>query len=245
MSGKSGGGGGSAVAVVVLAALALGGGHHGHAGHITGSGSGNVAIGRQMAARRGWTGGQWYCLDALWNRESGWRATVWNYQGSGAYGIPQALPASKMAAAGSDYMTNPATQIRWGLGYIAGRYGTPCGAWSHEQSAGWYEEAPMLTELTVIATAATAVVAGTGVYMLRHRTVVQWSDEATARAGWQPAARPSRKRLTDVQVNAMVARARADIAGILSDALDDEAGLQEIGAAGAVIPAGEVTGDAA
>jgi hypothetical protein len=66
---------------------------------------------------------------------------VWNTAGSGAYGIPQALPASKMAAAGSDYMTDPATQIRWGLGYIAGTpYGThtPCGAWAHETADGWY-----------------------------------------------------------------------------------------------------------
>jgi hypothetical protein len=99
--------------------------------------SANVALGRQMAAAHGWTGTQWACLDELWTRESGWRM-VWNTAGSGAYGIPQALPASKMAAAGADYMTDPATQIRWGLGYINGRYGDPCTAWSHETSAGWY-----------------------------------------------------------------------------------------------------------
>ena len=98
----------------------------------------NVALGKKMAAAAGWAGAQWSCLDALWTRESGWQARVWNYGGSGAYGIPQSLPASKMAAAGADYMADPATQIRWGLSYIAGRYGTPCGAWAHETSAGWY-----------------------------------------------------------------------------------------------------------
>jgi hypothetical protein len=99
----------------------------------------NVVLGQRMAAAYGWgSGSQWSCLDALWTRESGWRAEVWNYAGSGAYGIPQALPAAKMAAAGADYMTDPATQIRWGLSYIRFAYGTPCGAWAHETSAGWY-----------------------------------------------------------------------------------------------------------
>ncbi len=96
-----------------------------------------VTAGLDMAAARGWTGAQAHCLNLLWTRESGWRI-VWNMQGSGAYGIPQALPASKMASAGADYMTNPATEIRWGLGYIAGRYGDPCGAWNHETDKGWY-----------------------------------------------------------------------------------------------------------
>jgi hypothetical protein len=81
-------------------------------------------------------GSQYTCLVSLWNQESTWR---WNAENaSGAYGIPQALPGSKMASAGSDWRTNPATQIRWGLGYIKQIYGTPCGAWSHEESAGWY-----------------------------------------------------------------------------------------------------------
>lgn len=99
----------------------------------------NQAIGQQLAAADGWTGPQWGCLDQLWQHESGWRM-VWNYQGSGAYGIPQALPASKMASAGADWMTNPATQIKWGLGYIRGVYGTPCGAWAAWQSRNphWY-----------------------------------------------------------------------------------------------------------
>jgi len=106
---------------------------------ISASSSSNVALGQQLAGGYGWgTGPQWACLDELWTRESGWQAQVWNYAGSGAYGIPQALPAAKMAAAGPDWMTDPATQIRWGLGYIAATYGTPCGAWAHETADGWY-----------------------------------------------------------------------------------------------------------
>jgi hypothetical protein len=81
-------------------------------------------------------GSQYSCLVSLWNRESGWRYNAEN--ASGAYGIPQSLPGSKMASAGSDWRTNPATQIKWGLTYISQIYGTPCGAWSHEESAGWY-----------------------------------------------------------------------------------------------------------
>jgi uncharacterized protein YabE (DUF348 family) len=80
---------------------------------------------------------QFKCLVALWDRESGWRTTAANSY-SGAYGIPQALPGSKMASAGDDWRTNPATQIRWGLGYIKGRYGTPCDAWSAFKAKGWY-----------------------------------------------------------------------------------------------------------
>ena len=100
--------------------------------------SGNVATGQRLAADYGWaTGAEWTCLDELWTRESGWQM-VWNTEGSGAYGIPQALPASKMASAGADYMTDPATQIRWGLGYIRATYGTPCGAWAHEEADSWY-----------------------------------------------------------------------------------------------------------
>ncbi|MCT9820680.1 lytic transglycosylase domain-containing protein [Microbacterium sp. W1N] len=96
------------------------------------------AIGAELAASQyGWGSDQFSCLDRLWQKESGWNPAAHN-KGSGAYGIPQALPGSKMATAGSDWETNPATQITWGLGYIAGRYGTPCGAWSHSQSTGWY-----------------------------------------------------------------------------------------------------------
>ena len=77
------------------------------------------------------------CLIRLWNQESGWRTDAYNTS-SGAYGIPQALPASKLASAGSDWMTNYRTQINWGLGYISGRYGSPCGAWTHEIGYNWY-----------------------------------------------------------------------------------------------------------
>ncbi len=95
------------------------------------------ATARALMAERGWGDDQFVCLDKLWTKESGWRVNAQN-SSSGAYGIPQALPGSKMATAGDDWRTNPATQIRWGLGYIAGRYGTPCGAWAHSIDRGWY-----------------------------------------------------------------------------------------------------------
>ncbi len=95
------------------------------------------AIAYDMVLARGWGDDQFACLVALWNKESGWRVNAYN-AGSGAYGIPQALPGSKMASAGADWETNPATQITWGLGYISGRYGSPCGAWDHSQRTGWY-----------------------------------------------------------------------------------------------------------
>ena len=76
------------------------------------------------------------CLKDMWDRESGWRYDAEN--ASGAYGIPQALPGSKMASAGPNWATDPATQIKWGLGYIKGRYGTPCGAWGFWEAHGWY-----------------------------------------------------------------------------------------------------------
>jgi len=80
---------------------------------------------------------EYSCLVALWNRESHWNVFAQN-SSSGAYGIPQALPGDKMASAGADWATNPATQITWGLGYIQSRYGTPCGAWAHSEDVGWY-----------------------------------------------------------------------------------------------------------
>jgi hypothetical protein len=95
------------------------------------------AIAYEMVLARGWNDDQFACLVALWNRESGWRVNAYNAS-SGAYGIPQALPGTKMATAGADWETNPATQISWGLGYIGGRYGSPCGAWEHSESVGWY-----------------------------------------------------------------------------------------------------------
>lgn len=97
----------------------------------------SVSIGRSLAANRGWTGGEWQCLYSLWQKESGWNHLAAN-PSSGAYGIPQSLPGSKMAARGSDWRTNPATQIEWGLDYIGGRYGTPCGAWQHSVANNWY-----------------------------------------------------------------------------------------------------------
>jgi uncharacterized protein YabE (DUF348 family) len=95
------------------------------------------ALGQAMAAERGWGADEFSCLDQLWEKESGWR---WNADNpsSEAYGIAQANPGSKMAEVGSDWLTNPATQIEWGLGYISGRYGTPCAAWAHSVEIGWY-----------------------------------------------------------------------------------------------------------
>ncbi len=87
-------------------------------------------IARALAAERGWSGEQWSCLSNLWQRESRFQTTIRNSR-SGAYGIPQALPASKMANAGADWRVNPVTQVQWGLGYIAERYGSPCNAWSY------------------------------------------------------------------------------------------------------------------
>jgi hypothetical protein len=80
---------------------------------------------------------QFNCLESLWNRESGWNHLAVN-RSSGAYGIPQAYPAEKLAAAGEDWRTNPETQIRWGLSYIDGRYGSPCNAWDAFKNKGWY-----------------------------------------------------------------------------------------------------------
>ncbi len=85
----------------------------------------------------GWSSSQMSCLVPLWMGESGWRVSAENAS-SGAFGIPQALPGSKMASAGADWQTNPATQITWGLGYIQERYGSPCGAWGFKQGHGWY-----------------------------------------------------------------------------------------------------------
>ncbi|BEL11368.1 hypothetical protein Q0Z83_095590 [Actinoplanes sichuanensis] len=99
--------------------------------------SGSRKIGCALMLEDGFGLDQFPCLDKLWKKESGWNYKALN-SGSGAYGIPQALPGDKMASEGSDWKTNPATQIKWGLGYIKGRYDTPCGAWSHSQNVGWY-----------------------------------------------------------------------------------------------------------
>jgi resuscitation-promoting factor RpfB len=94
-------------------------------------------IAYNMLSSFGWAPGTYYsCLNNIYTRESGWRYDAEN--ASGAYGIPQALPGSKMATAGADWMTNPATQIKWGLGYIQTRYGNPCSAWSYWEAHGYY-----------------------------------------------------------------------------------------------------------
>ena len=95
------------------------------------------AIARDLVAQRGWDDAQYNCLVVLWDNESSWNVHASNPY-SGAYGIPQALPGSKMGTAGPDWQNNATTQIKWGLGYIAERYSTPCGAWSFWQANGWY-----------------------------------------------------------------------------------------------------------
>lgn len=99
---------------------------------------GAKATARTMAASDyGWGDGEFSCLSNLWQKESGWSYTAENAS-SGAYGIPQALPGSKMATIGSDWRTNASTQIAWGLSYIDRAYGSPCSAWSHSQANNWY-----------------------------------------------------------------------------------------------------------
>ncbi|MFC8733451.1 G5 domain-containing protein [Luteimicrobium sp. NPDC057192] len=95
------------------------------------------AIAKDLVRRKHWSTRQYTCLVSLWNRESGWRVSAHN-SSSGAHGIPQALPGRKMASAGPGWRTNAKTQITWGLGYIKGRYHTPCGALSHSHHYGWY-----------------------------------------------------------------------------------------------------------
>jgi hypothetical protein len=100
--------------------------------------SGNVAMGKLLAATYGWSSGdEWNALYDLWERESGWNNLADNAS-SGAYGIPQALPASKMGAAANPPVSSASAQILWGLSYIKDTYGTPEAAWSHEEAQGWY-----------------------------------------------------------------------------------------------------------
>lgn len=94
-------------------------------------------IARALLPEFGFSVSEFTCLDSLWTRESNWTVNADNPTSS-AYGIPQALPGSKMSTAGPDWATNPVTQIRWGLGYIQDRYGSPCSAWGHSESHGWY-----------------------------------------------------------------------------------------------------------
>ncbi|GAA2228297.1 phospholipase [Herbiconiux moechotypicola] len=95
-------------------------------------------VAAELAAENyGWGDDQFQCLDSLWTKESGWNYQAENAS-SGAFGIPQSLPGSKMSSIADDWATNAVTQITWGLDYIARGYGTPCSAWSHSQSVNWY-----------------------------------------------------------------------------------------------------------
>jgi hypothetical protein len=99
--------------------------------------TGNRNTGCTLMVAAGFALGQMPCLDKLWTKESGWNPNAHN-NGSGAHGIPQAVPGDKMAAYGPNWRTDATTQIKWGLGYIKGRYKTPCKAWGHSQNSGWY-----------------------------------------------------------------------------------------------------------
>ncbi|GIE79405.1 hypothetical protein Aph02nite_53550 [Actinoplanes philippinensis] len=99
--------------------------------------SGSREIGCALMIKAGFDADEFSCLNKLWDHESGWNYKATN-RSSGAYGIPQAYPGSKMGTVAADWRINPATQIIWGLGYIKGRYDSPCGAWNHFQSAGSY-----------------------------------------------------------------------------------------------------------
>ena len=90
-----------------------------------------------MEDKYGWGDGQYECLDSLWTKESHWNYKASNRR-SGAHGIPQALPATKMEVIGTDWRTNPVTQISWGLRYIEVRYDTPCKAWAKFKRSNWY-----------------------------------------------------------------------------------------------------------
>jgi hypothetical protein len=99
--------------------------------------SGNRAIGCALLLQKGFGLDQWSCLEDLWDDESRWNHLARN-RNTGAYGIPQAYPGSKMSSYGSDWETNPATQISWGLAYIKGRYKTPCAAWEYFEANNTY-----------------------------------------------------------------------------------------------------------
>ena len=94
------------------------------------------SIAYNLLASFGFSTSQFSCLQSLWDRESGWSYDAENP--SGAYGIPQALPGSKMVSAGADWQTDPQTQIEWGLGYIKNVYGSPCAAWNFELANSYY-----------------------------------------------------------------------------------------------------------
>jgi len=106
-------------------------------GIVVAPGSAKAFAQTYIAGKYGWGNDQFGCLVQLWERESHWNVHAHN-SGSGAHGIPQAMPGSKMAAFGADWYNNAETQIKWGADYIDGRYGTPCSALGHSNSTGWY-----------------------------------------------------------------------------------------------------------
>ena len=95
------------------------------------------SLAQALMGKYGLDAGEFDCLDSLWEKESGWDIHADN-PSSSAYGIPQALPGSKMASAGPNWEDSAETQIRWGLGYIRDRYGSACSAWGHSQANNWY-----------------------------------------------------------------------------------------------------------
>lgn len=101
------------------------------------SGNYSVSAVQAMAQQIIGSGSQFQCFSWIVSRESGWNYRASNAS-SGAYGLVQALPGSKMASAGADWQTNPSTQIKWGLGYMNNRYGSPCGAQQFWEANGWY-----------------------------------------------------------------------------------------------------------
>ena len=104
----------------------------------TGSKEGNMNYAKLFIQQEyGWSGPEFKCLAKLWTRESKWNHSARN-RSSGAYGIPQSLPGTKMKSFGDDWKTNPVTQIKWGANYIQKRYDTPCNAWQHSQDHNWY-----------------------------------------------------------------------------------------------------------
>lgn len=108
-------------------------------GAVGGTDAQNQALGKQMAARPpyNWTGAQWIALNNIVMAESGWNVHADN-SSSGAYGIPQSLPGTKMASAGPNWQNSAQTQIAWMLQYIQQRYGNPIRAWQFHLANGWY-----------------------------------------------------------------------------------------------------------
>ncbi|WP_344568853.1 transglycosylase SLT domain-containing protein [Streptomyces axinellae] len=141
-----------------------------------GGGSGAKGTARQMLGEFGWSQKQWPPLEKLWQHESGWNYKARN-PSSGAYGIPQSLPASKMRSAGADWRTNPATQIKWGMRYIKSRYGSPASAWArwNARSPHWYDAGGWLQP------GATMAMNGTG-QPEAILTAAQWRAISTAAA---------------------------------------------------------------